>query len=496
MTEPPTPPVGTPLAGGRPRAADPRRWWALAVLGTVQAVFVLDLTVVNVALPSIRADLGFAESGLAWVVNGYALMAGGLLLLGGRSGDLFGRKRLFLVGTGLFTAASLAAGLAQEPWMLVAGRFAQGVGDALAAPAIFGIVATTFTEPGERSKALGVLAGLSGVGGTLGITLSGLLNEYASWRWVFLINVPVGLVAMLLAGRFVARGSPGRDLAGRTDVLGALTLTGGSLGIVYAVLRSADHRWTDPSVTGPLALGVLLAAAFVVVERRSAQPLVPLGFFRDRVRVAACVASLLFASGFFAMFFLLTLFVRGVLGWSALGTGLAYVPYGLLIVGGATTSSMLVPRVGARAMLVCGSLVTVAGLALLALLIGPDATFGGAFLPATLVIGLGAGLTLPTLTVGALHRVTEDNAGLASGVQTSASHIGSSLGIAVLVAVSTTVGPSVGGGAGAATAVDGFRAAILTAAAAAALAAAIAGWLVGPDAGKRVPAEPTRAARA
>ena len=476
-------------APGDALVADPRRWKALVVLAVVQGLFVLDLTVVNVSLPTIGRELGLGEVGLVWVVNGYALMAGGLLLLGGRLGDVLGRRKLFLIGVTVFTISSFVAGIAWQPWMLVAARFAQGVGDALAAPAVFGIVATTFHDPGERATALGVLASLSGVGGTLGIALSGVLNEFTSWRWVFLVNIPIGVVAILLSLRLVSGRLPVPG-AGSTDKWGALTLTGGTLALVYGILQAGEEPWTGVPVAGPLLLAFVLLVLFIVVERRSRNPLFPLSFFRNRMRVTACGASLLFGSGFFSMFFLLTLFVREALGWTALETGLGYLPYGVMIVVGAVVSGQLVPRLGARTVLVSGCAITAVGFVLLGVLMGSAGTptYLSAFLPATLVVGLGAGLSLPTLTVGALHEVSEDNAGLASGVQTSATQIGAALGTAVLVVVSAlAAGPLASGAPDVAA---GFRAAMTGSAVAAVLAGLLAAVLLSASVGRR---EPTQA---
>lgn len=405
-------------------------------MALVQFIFVLDLTVVNVALPGIRDDLGFSEAGLVWVVDGYALMGGGLLLLGGRLSDLLGRRRVFLAGVGLFAVASFLCGAAQTPALLVASRFGQGIGEALAAPAALGIIVVIFTDPAERIKAVGIWVGLAAVGGTLGVVLSGVVNELTSWRWIFFINVPIAIFALVVVPRLVGRHRPRQQIVGRMDILGALTVTGGLVSLVYALLEAASRPWGSVHVVVPLVVGVLLLVSFVVVERLVSNPLVPLSFFANRTRMAACTASLLFAVAFFTMFFLLTLYMQGVLRWTPLETGLAYLPYGLFIVAGGGMATGLVPKVGVRPVLAAGCVLTAAGLLLLSATISPDSTFL-ALLPAMLLIGLGAGLTFPVVGNAALHQVSESNAGLASGVQSASYQIGGALGLAVLVTVST-----------------------------------------------------------
>jgi MFS family permease len=270
---------------------DPRRWRALAVLGLIQFILVVDVSIVNVALPRIQHDLHFSHSGLAWVVNGYVLMAGGLLLLGGRLADMFGRRRLFLLGVGLFAIASATSGAAASPGMLVSSRFAQGVGEALAAPAALGLLVVLFRDTRERTKALGIWGGLAGLGGTTGAVLSGVLTNFASWRWIFYINVPVAIFALMMVPRLVSESRMARE-EHRIDFAGAATATGGLVAIVYGLLAAARHPWGSSPVLLPLLGGLGLLAVMVVIEARSEAPLIPLRFFANRTRAVANFASL------------------------------------------------------------------------------------------------------------------------------------------------------------------------------------------------------------
>ncbi|MDQ1720568.1 MAG: hypothetical protein QOI26_302, partial [Pseudonocardiales bacterium] len=275
------------LQNGSPRepaGEDPRRWRALALLGVLQFMLVLDITIVNVALPKIETSLGFSQSGLAWVVSGYVLMAGGFLLLGGRLADIFGRRRMLLIGTAAFMVASAACGAALNPGMLVAGRFAQGLGEALAAPAALGLIALMFTDPKERTKALGIWGGLTGIGGIMGYIISGLFTTYLSWRVIFYINVPVALVLLFAVPRVIAENRMIREKSHRIDFTGALIATAGLVGVVYGLLEAASRPWGSARVLLPLIGGVVLLVVTLLVEMRSAQPLIPLSFFANRTR--------------------------------------------------------------------------------------------------------------------------------------------------------------------------------------------------------------------
>jgi len=313
-----------------PAAADPRRWKALGVLGLIQFMLILDITVVNVALPNIKDDLGFSQPGLAWVVNGYVLMAGGLLLLGGRLADVFGRRRLFMIGLGVFAIASATCGAAVNPEMLVISRFLQGAGEALAAPASLGLIAVLFSDPLERMKALGLWGGIAGLGGTSGTVISGVLVDLADWRWIFFINLPVAIFAFLAVPSLVSESKMTHGER-RPDYWGAITGTAGLILVVDGLIEAAEHSWGSSNVLLPLLAGLGLLALMFYIESVSEAPLIPLSFFSNRTRVVTNFTTLFFASSFFTYFFLLTLFEQQVLEWSPLRSGLSYLPFGLSI---------------------------------------------------------------------------------------------------------------------------------------------------------------------
>ena len=413
--------------------ADPKRWRALAVLLLVQFMLILDVSVVNIALPAIQRDLGFTRAGLTWVVDSYVLMAGSLLLLGGRLGDVFGRRRLFLVGVSVFGVASVACGLAADPGTLVAARFAQGLGEALAAPAAFGLIALLFTDTRERTKAIGLFGGISGLAGTSGPILSGALVEYASWRWIFLLNIPVAVAALVLVPRLVradALRAPGS--ARNLDVPGAVLATSGLTGVVYGLIEAASHPWSSTRVLLPLLGGLVVVGLFVLSQARARTPLLPLRFLQERTRVSGNLVTLLFFSVFFSQFFITTLYLQDVLGFSALRTGLGFLPFGVAVGVALAVATSLLPRVGFRPVLVAGLLLSLAGV-LLFTRITADGSYLTQVLPASVVFALGSGLCLPTLGNAAVHRVTEQDAGLASGVQQALQQIGGAVGLAVLV---------------------------------------------------------------
>ena len=411
----------------------PRRWRAFAVLALVQLLLILDTTVVNVALPTIRADLGFTEVGRAGVVNGYALASGGLLVLGGRLGDLLGRRRAFTAGVVAFALASAACGAAAEPWQLVAGRFVQGAGGALAAPSALALVSLLFPGGPERIRALSLWGGLAGVGGTAGVLLSGVLTELASWRWVFLLNLPVAVLAVVLVPRWVAP-DPVTAVRRRIDLPGAALVTAGLVALIDGVLRSAELGWSDPAVLVRVAVGALLLVAFVVVEHRTAVPLVPLPFFADRTRVTAYAATTVAGSAMVVVFFLVTLHLQEVRGWTPLQTGLAWVPFGAAMMTGLALSGLALARGGTRWTLAGAFVVSGSGLLLLSTTT-PTTSVLGVVLPGTLLVALGNGLAFPAIQHAALHGTTDADAGLASGVQATVSNLGGSLGLAVFVAL-------------------------------------------------------------
>src|SRR4051794_14364114 len=411
--------------------ADPRRWKALGVLALIQFMLILDVTVVNVALPRMQQDLGFSRAGLAWVVNGYVLMAGGLLLLGGRMADIFGRRRLFLLGVGLFAIASAACGAAVDPAMLVTSRFLQGAGEALAAPASLGLIALLFPDPRERMKALGLWGGIAGLGGTSGTVIGGALVDLASWRWIFLVNVPVALAALVLVRRLVwesglVRASP------RPDIAGAVTGTAGLIAVVDGLLQAASHPWGSWQVTLPLVGGIALLALMVFIEARSDAPLIPLSFFHNRTRVATNAVTLFFSSAFFSYFFLLTLFEQQILGWSPLKGGLSYLPFGLTIGAGIGIGTALMPRLGVKPLLATGYFGCALGLYLTSgLTVG--SSYAGGILPGMMVLGFFSGISFPAVGNAALHEVTGQDSSLASGVQSAMQQVGGAIGLSCLV---------------------------------------------------------------
>ncbi len=431
-TNQPDGPVDTHDSAPR-RGSDPRRWAALSVLLLVQFMLILDGSAATIALPTIGSDLGFTMSGLTWVVDGYVLMAGGLLLLGGRLGDVLGRRRMFIAGVVVFGLSSMVCGLAQNPGQLVAARFAQGIGEALAAPAALGLIALLFTDRGERGKAIGLFGAISGLGGTAGPLLSGLLVELASWRWIFLINIPVAIVAIVVVPRLVSGGSP-VGARGRIDVPSAVGLTVAFTAIVYGAIEAATQSWTSGEVLGFLLGGAVLLVATTGYQTRARNPLVPLRFFTDRTRLSANLVTVFFFAVFFSQFYFVTLYLQNVVGLSALQTGLSFVPFGLMIGLGLGLATALTPRVGLRPVIATGTLLSAIGVALFTR-ITPDGSYTAQILPGSLVLALGAGLVLPCLQIGAVNAVTDSDAGLASGVQQALQQVTGAIGLAVLVSL-------------------------------------------------------------
>jgi EmrB/QacA subfamily drug resistance transporter len=411
--------------------ADPRRWKALTVLGLIQFMLILDVTVVNVALPSIKNDLDMSESSLAWVVEAYVLAAGGLLLLGGRLADLLGRRATFLTGTALFGAASAACGFAQSGLMIDVSRFIQGMGEAMAAPASLGIIAVMFTDPAERIKALGIFGGLAGLGGTSGTVISGFIT-HVDWRWIFFINVPVALVALVLVPRLVSESRSPKPH--RPDFLGAVTGTAGLLAVVYGLLHAADHSWGSAGVLVPFIGGIALVALMVLIEARSSDPLIPLDFFRNRTRVVTNFVTLFFASAFFSYFFLLTLVEQQNMGWGSIRCGLSYLPVGLTIGAGIGIGTALMPRLGVKRLLATGFLMSAIGMGL-ASMIGTGTNYWTHILPGMVLLGLGSGLSFPGLGNASLHQVTGEDSSLAGGIQQAVQQIGGALGLATLASI-------------------------------------------------------------
>src|SRR5215471_5448960 len=426
---------GAPAAG----TTRPRLGLALLIIATAQLMVVLDATIVNVALPHIQRALGFSGSGLEWVVNAYALTFGGLMLLGGRAGDLLGRRQVFIAGLLLFSAASLAGGLATSQAWLLAARAAQGAGAAMIAPAALALIATTFPGGQPRNRAMGVYAAMSVAGGAVGLITGGLLTTYASWRWVLFVNVPIGLAAALAAPRVLPE-SPRQP--GRFDLPGAITGTGGIAALVYGLSSAATSpdglsHWGDAKVVASLTAAVVLLAAFAMIETRSPQALLPVRLLRDRDRTGAYLSFAGVGIFVFGMFFFLTVFMQAVWGSSALKTGVAYLPFtaGLLVASGA--AAQLVPRIGARPLLLVGSAACTGGLYWLSR-ISEHATYPSAVLGPTLLIGAGTALLFVTLSLVALNRVAEADSGVASSVLNTGQQVGGAIGLALLGTVAWT----------------------------------------------------------
>jgi EmrB/QacA subfamily drug resistance transporter len=418
-------------AGGAGRP-DPRRWLALVVLAAMQFMLVLDMTVVVVALPKIQADLHFSQSNLAWVINGYVLTAGGFLLLGGRLSDMFGRRRLFLAGVLVFGVASVTCGTAVSSSMLVASRFVQGTGEALAGPAALGMIPLLFPDNRERMKALGAWGGIAGIAGTLGSVISGALTD-VDWRWIFYINIPVVLFALFMVPRVLPESRMARE-GHRIDMPGAITATGGLVAVVYGLLEAASHPWGSAQVLLPLLGGVALLVIMVVVEARSPDPLIPIRFLANRTRVTSNVLSMVIWAVFIGYVVLLNWYMQQVLHYSPLRTGLMNLPRGAAIAVGIVVCTRLMPRVGVKPVMAVGFLGSAVGL-WLAGSIHVHSSYVGAILPGILVFGVASGLCYPGLINGALHEVTGQDSGLGSGVQNAMQQIGAALGLATLVTV-------------------------------------------------------------
>jgi len=426
--------VGT-VGRVNPRAHGVSPWLVLVLVCLAQFMVILDATIVNVALPSIQADLGLSESSLQWIVNAYALLFGGFLLLGGRAGDLIGRKRVFLAGLVLFTSASFLCGVAQGETMLIVSRGLQGLGAALVSPAALSIVTTTFREGAERTKALGVWAAIAVGGGAVGLVLGGFLVETFSWPWIFFVNLPVGVAAFFLSLRFVPE-SKDEHTHKSFDLAGAITVTAGLVALVYGIVRSAESGWGSAEVLGFLALSAVLLVSFVVIERRSPEPLVRLSIFSVKTVRAANVAMLIVAAGLFAMFFFNTLYAQKVLGYSPLESGFAFVPFTLGVIVSAGISQKLVPALGARDVPLIGLGLAFVGL-LSFLRLTPDSSYVTGLLPGVLLVALGMGFVFVPITLIATSGIPVDDAGLASGLFNTSQQIGGALGLALLSTFAT-----------------------------------------------------------
>jgi EmrB/QacA subfamily drug resistance transporter len=413
-----------------------RRWFALAVIVAAQFMVVLDVAIVNVALPSIKTDLHFSQESLQWVVTAYSILFGGVLLLGGRLADVLGRRRLFVAGIILFTVSSLLDGLAWSEGSLIAFRSLQGLGAALLSPAALSILTTTFAEGRERNLALGIWGAASGSGGAAGVLLGGALTSAFSWSWIFFINVPAGVIVLALTPWLLRESRAGLGHR-RFDVAGATSITGGLMLLVYAMTRATQHGWGTAETIGLLAASVGLVAAFVVIELRSKAPLLPLRIFRLRTLTASNVSGLLLAGALFSQFFLLTLYMQQVLHYSALKTGVAYVALTLSIIAFSGVAQALATRIGVRRVLPLGMVLAAAALVLYAQLPVGGHYFWDLF-PAFLLSGVGLAFAFVPMSIGALTGVEQREAGVASGLINTSQQIGGAIGVAAATTIATT----------------------------------------------------------
>lgn len=457
------------------RATRDHRWIVLAVIGIAQLAVVLDATIVNIALPSAQQQLGFADDQRQWIVTAYSLAFGSLLLLGGRLGDLFGRKNLFILGLAGFAAASVVGGLAQDFSQLVAARALQGVFGALLAPSALALLTTTFTDPAERARAFGVFGAIAGSGAATGVLLGGVLTEYTSWRWCLYVNVVFAVVGVLGALLFMPKQA--RGPRPRLDLVGTVTITLGLVGIVYGFSSAETDGWSDPVTIASLVAGVVLVALFVLVESRVSHPLLPLRIVRDRDRGGALTAIGLVGVAMFGIFLFLTYYLTQTLGFSSLETGLSFLPMPLSIMTAATQiTPRLLPRVGPKVLLRAGGLVAAAGI-LLFLRTDVDSTWAGTVLPALVVTGLGMGLTISSAMNTATSGVAREDAGAASASVNTFQQIGGSIGTALL---STVFASSVrnAGGTPAEAVLHGYHVAFAGGALAVLLVAVVSATLV------------------
>jgi EmrB/QacA subfamily drug resistance transporter len=465
------------------------RWLALIIVCLGDLMIVLDVTIVGVALPSIREDLGFTESSLAWVANAYLLTFGGFLLLAGRLGDLFGQRRLFLLGITLFTAASLACGLATSQGMLVGARAIQGLGGAVVSAVALSLIVTLFTEPAERAKAMGVFGFVAAGGGTIGVLMGGILTDILSWHWIFLVNVPIG-VAVFVLSLLVLPAGRRQATEGRLDVAGAVTVTASLMLAVYAIVNGNDVGWTSARTLGLLAASATLLGLFLLIEARVRSPLVPLRLFRLRNIAVSNVVGVLWAAAMFAWFFLSALYLQLVLGYSPLEVGLAFLPANLIMaVFSLGLSARLVMRFGIRTPLGLGLALAAAGLLLFAR--APvDGTFAVDVLPSMILLGLGAGMAFNPVLLAAMNDVSPNEAGLASGIVNTSFMMGGALGLAVLASLAAARTDTLleSGGDQLASLTGGYHLAFLIGAIFALAAAALGAALLRADAPAAEPA--------
>jgi EmrB/QacA subfamily drug resistance transporter len=473
-----------------------KRWIALYVLCLASLMIVLDMTIVNVALPSIKDDLGFSETSLAWVVNAYLLTYGGCLLLGGRLGDLLGHRRLFLVGIALFTLASLACGVATHKGFLIAARSVQGIGGAVASAVSLSLMMMLFTEPAERAKAMGIFGFVAAGGGSVGVVLGGVLTDFLNWHWIFLVNVPIGALVVFLSLRLLPA-MPGTARGERIDFAGAVTITGGLILAIYAIVNGNQAGWTSGQTLGLLGAAAVLLGVFIWVESHVRLPLVPLRLFRNRSFSTANVVGVLWSAAMFAWFFLAALYMQFVLGYSPLQIGLAFLPSSLIMaVFSIGLSAKLVMRFGISRPLAVGLGLATFGLALF-IRLPVDGNFVVDVLPSMILLGFGAGMAFNPVLLAAMNDVDQSEAGLASGVVNTAFMMGGALGLAVLASVAASRTSALESSESHLAALTGgYHLAFLVGAIFAALAATVGGLLLPSAApsGAHAHAEPEPAA--
>jgi EmrB/QacA subfamily drug resistance transporter len=439
-------------------ASHGRKWLALALLASVQFMVVLDIAIVNVALPSIQTDLGFSQENLQWVISAYALLFGGFLLLGGRAADLFGRRRIFLAGIVLFTVASLLAGFAWSEASLIAARALQGLGAAVITPAALSIVMTTFEEGKERNMALGVWGAVGAFGAVAGVLLGGILTDALSWEWIFFLNVPVGIAAFVSTPFLL---SESRDEQAQSfDVPGAVLVTSGLVVLVYAITQANEYGWSSVETIGLFAASAALLAGFIGWEARASQPLMPFSIFRLRTLVGANIAGLILGTALFAMFLMLTLYMQQVLGYSAMKTGIGYLAVAGTAIVWSAVAAQLVTRIGVKPVLVAGMSLLTVGLVYFTQ-VDVGGSYVGDLLPGFLLISIGMGFSFVPISIAALAGVNYEEAGLASGLINTSQQVGGALGIAALsaIATSTTSDAVASGTAPPVALTDGFEAA-------------------------------------
>jgi EmrB/QacA subfamily drug resistance transporter len=421
---------------GMPRAGQ-RKWLALVVLGAAQFMVVLDVSIVNVALPSIQQALHFSEQNLLWVLNAYTLVFGGFLMLGGRVADKLGRRRVFMFGVALFSVASLMCGLATSSIWIVAMRAVQGLGAAIASPAALSILTVTFSEGRERNTALGIWGAIAGAGAAFGVLLGGIFTQEFGWSWIFFVNVPIG-AAVIFASPFVLAPSLPEGQQRGFDVPGAVTVTSSLVLLVFGLVKSTSWGWTSPGTVGVLVASAVLMVLFVIIERRTTAPLVPLSIFRNRSLSVSNVVALILGASIFSMFYFLSLYMQQVLGYSALKTGVGYLSVALAIIVASGVAQNLVAKFGVRSVLAAGMFLAGGGLVYFSQ-VSVHGSYLWTLLPGFLLAGVGMGLSFVSVTIGAVSGVSPREAGVASGLLNTSQQIGGALGLAVLSTIAVSV---------------------------------------------------------